>query len=514
MSHSSWEAEPGRPSEDQPRSLRGKRIVICNWRDSAHPQAGGAEQYCEHIAEELAIVAADVTYLTARAKGTARREDRSWGQVIRLGGTLTTYPLVLAWLWIHRRSIDAVIDSQNGIPYFTPLGVGSKVPVALVIHHVHQEQFDHYFPRPLNLVGRFLEKQVSRWVYGPRPICVVSPSTRASVRRQLKFRGPIFIAPNGLHRDAGHSDVSRSEHPTIVSVGRLVSHKRMELLLDALPDVVEAHPGTVVHIVGDGECRADLMDRSRRLGLDSSVRFHGRLTDAERDRLVGQAWLAVNPSSGEGWGLSVIEAAAFGVPTVAFQVPGLEDSVRPGETGWLVESGQALGEITRHALTVLSERTEAERWASRCHVWASAFTWSYTAERLFDVLTSEAERISRRYDERRTTTDSTTVVALPPGVVGERRVLERLRATDQVRMDLAAERVELLLAGADEHDVERALARLGIERHEWYWTRIARYRDHLGWQSKGQFLNHPSVGTVRHSEGGGLDDPIGAELDA
>jgi hypothetical protein len=299
-----------------------------------------------------------------------------------------------------------------------------------------------------------------------------------------------------------------------VSVGRLVSHKRMELLLDALPDVVEAHPGTVVHVVGDGECRADLMDRSRRLGLESNLRFHGRLTDAERDRLVGRAWLAVNPSAGEGWGLSVIEAAAFGVPTVAFQVPGLEDSVRPGETGWLVESGQALGQITRHALTVLSERTEAERWASRCHVWASAFTWSYTAERLFDVLTSEAERISRRYDERRTTTDSTTVVALPPGVVGERRVLERLRATDQVRMDLAAERVELLLAGADEHDVERALARLGIERHQWYWTRIARYRDHLGWQSKELFLNHQSVGTVRPSEGGGLDDPIAAELDA
>ena len=53
------------------------------------------------------------------------------------------------------------------------------------------------------------------------------------------------------------------------------------------------------------------------------------------------ALLQLNTSQGEGWGLCVLEAAALGVPTVAFDVDGLRDAVRDGETGWLVRAGRA-----------------------------------------------------------------------------------------------------------------------------------------------------------------------------
>ena len=483
---------------DNSRPLAGRHIVVCNWRDSVHPRAGGAEQYCENVSAELAALGATVTYLTARPRGAPRQESRPWGRIIRMGGTFTTYFFVLAWLELHRRSIDGVIDSQNGIPAFAPLAVGPRVPVALLIHHVHQEQFDRYFPRPFNLVGRFLEKQVSRWVYGRRPVCVVSPSTRASVRRQLGFKGSIFIAPNGLSRPQVDHGASRSTAPSIVAVGRLVPHKRLDLLLDAMPDVLATAPGTVLHIVGDGECRQPLEERARRLGLAGRVVFHGRLSDAERDRLVAQAWVTVNPSAGEGWGLSVIEAAAFGVPAVAFRVPGLEDSVRPGETGWLVDPGQTLADVISEAIGSLVDPETAERWAGRCQAWASSFTWAYTAERLADVLEGEANWIKRRYDERRSVTDSTTVVVLPTESL-EPPQLAALRTTDQVRMDFDADRVEVLLAGADEHDAVRAMSRLGIQSDDMYGTRIARYRDHLGWQSKWEYARRHRLGVTSRS---------------
>jgi glycosyltransferase involved in cell wall biosynthesis len=492
---------------DPSRPLAGRHIVVCNWRDSVHPRAGGAEQYCESVAEELAALGATVTYLTARPKGAPRQETRSWGRIVRMGGTLTTYFFVLAWLELHRRRIDGVIDSQNGIPAFSPLAVGPKVPVALLIHHVHQDQFDRYFPRPFNLVGKFLEKQVSRWVYGRRPVCVVSPSTRASVRRRLGFKGSIFIAPNGLSRPQVDHGVSRSTSPSVVAVGRLVPHKRLDLLLDALPTVQASCPRTVLHIVGDGECRAALEQQARRLGLTGSVIFHGRTTDHERDRLVAQAWVTVNPSAGEGWGLSVIEAAAFGVPAVAFRVAGLEDSVRPGETGWLVDPGQDLADVVSDALLVLSDSDVAEKWAARCQAWASSFTWAYTAERLADVIEGEAKRIKRRYDERRSVTDSTTVVVLPPETL-DPPLLAELRTTDQVRLDLNADRVEVLLAGADEHDAMRAMGRLGIQAEHMYGTRIARYRDHLGWQSKAVFARWHRHGLARS----GVDMLGGSDL--
>lgn len=494
---------PTPESRETDLPLAGSHVVVCNWRDSSHPLSGGAEQYCEQVAAEMAAQGAKVTYLTSRSRGTRRREPTPWGSFVRMGGTFTTYPLVLLWLLAHRRTVDGVVDSQNGVPYFTPLAIGRQVPVTLLIHHVHQQQFDQYFPWPLNLVGRFLEKQACRYVYGRRPICVVSPSTRASVRRQLRLRGPIHIAPNGLGHPSTPHLSSRAPSPTVVSVGRLVPHKRVEVVLDSLPGVLARHPDTVLHIVGDGECRTELELRSRALGLESNVVFHGRLSDEERDRLVARAWLTVIASAGEGWGLSVIEAAAYGVPAVAFRVPGLEDSVRPGETGWLVEKGQTMADAIGDALDTLANERMAGIWAARCQMWASAFTWAYTAERITSVLMSEARMRDHRYDERRSFTDSTTVVAMPPDAVGP-EVLRRLRGTDQIRMDAASERVELLLSGADEADAELALARLGILPEKTYWARIARYRDHLGWQRREEYVSahlQASGGPASNREG-------------
>ena len=176
-------------SDERARPLASQRYLVCNWRDSTHPRAGGAEVYCEQLARQLSALGAEVTLLTSRPCGTARRERANFGQVIRLGGTFTTYPLVLAWLVWNRRRVDGVIDSENGIPYFTPLAVRRSTPVILLIHHVHQEQFAVYFPPVIRGVARWLERTATAWVYGRHPVCAVSPSTRGAIRRALGVRG-------------------------------------------------------------------------------------------------------------------------------------------------------------------------------------------------------------------------------------------------------------------------------------------------------------------------------------
>lgn len=475
----------GRP-ELGPAQLRHRRIVITNWRDSAHPKSGGAEEFCERVAAELGRLGARVTLLTSRPKGTARRERTSWGEIVRVGGTLSTYPRALLWLAGHRRSIDGIVDSENGIPYFSPVATGRRMPVILLMHHVHQEQFKLYFPGPLSSVGRFLEKHVTAWVYGRRPICAVSPSTRTSIRRELKLGGPIFIAPNGLSRELGQVELRRAQKPRIVCVARMVPHKRVDRLIRALPAVAVKHPGVELHLIGEGESRPGLQQIALELGLGSSVVFHGRLSDADRDEIVCSSWLAVNPSAGEGWGLTIVEAAAFGVPAVAFRVPGLEDSICDGETGWLVDEGDDLASVITQALQTLSDSQTAERWAARCQSWAGSFSWHYAGERIAEYLESERERLRRRFEERRRHSDAASVVTVPSRLAPP-EVICRLRSTDQVRMDASGEWTELLFPGADELDARGALTRLGIEPGETYWVRVARYRDHLGWQRKSDY---------------------------
>ena len=56
------------------------------------------------------------------------------------------YPRILGWLLAHRWSFDAVLDCQNGIPFFTPCVLPRGVPVLCVVHHVHTAQFGLHFP--------------------------------------------------------------------------------------------------------------------------------------------------------------------------------------------------------------------------------------------------------------------------------------------------------------------------------------------------------------------------------
>src|SRR5690606_40093111 len=95
--------------------------------------------------------------------------------------------------------------------------------------------------------------------------------------------------------------------PRVVCVGRLVAHKRVDLLLEAAAELRERWPGLVVDVIGRGPEEAALRAR-----LPEGVTLHGYLPEEEKARLVASAWVHVYASQGEGWGLCVVEAAALG----------------------------------------------------------------------------------------------------------------------------------------------------------------------------------------------------------
>lgn len=458
-----------------PRLDRGAHVVICNWRDSRHPQAGGAELYCERVAHQLRRRGSRVTMLTSRPPGAARTEETGFGRTVRGGGTFTVYLFALCWLLWNRRTVDAVIDSQNGIPFFSPLVVRRSTPVTLLIHHVHQHQFTLYFRWPLSRVGQWLEKTASRWVYGRRAVCVVSPSSRTEVRRQLSFRGQIFVAACGQDRSIG-GDRVRSARPRIVVVGRLVEHKRFELLVRAMPAVLAQCPDTELHLVGDGAQLTELRQLAAATEVADVVHFYGRISDEGRDRLLSGAWITVGCSVGEGWGLSMVEAAAAGVPAVGLRVPGLQDSIIDGRTGWLVESAEDLAPAITDALHRLADPTVAATMEHQCRAWAGRFTWEATANRLFAVLSGELGRLRGGAGGPARASDAATLVELPlSGLLGAD--LTMLPGTDQI--DFGGDSVRVLMLGVDEHDAIARLNESGVEGP--VTARPARPSELLGW---------------------------------
>lgn len=435
--------------------LRGKHIAVLNWRDVEHPQSGGAELYMHNIARRWVAAGARVTWFTARPDGQPAHTAIDGVDIVRTGGALTVYPRVAWRLLREKASFDAVVDCQNGIPFFAPLFAGEDTPVVQVVHHVHQDQFGNYFSAPMAAVGRFLEGPVSRRVYGRRLTVAVSPSTRTELRRRLKLRGPIAIVPNGTA--APTVDIGpRDPDPTIAVVSRLVPHKRLDLLLSALNSVAHQIPRLRVDVVGGGSELPALRDLARHHGLDGIVTFHGRQPDRVRDEVLSRAWLTVSASVGEGWGCSIIEAAGQGLPCVALEVPGVRDSVLDGRTGWLVRDAADLPGALASALKTLSNARVANAFADRCRTWASCFTWDRSAALLAGALVQEAGH-TRRNDRRAARSDIASVVRCRPG-----QMSGSPRVTDEMITDADGTTI-LLLGGCDDFDAVKVVTRLGLE---------------------------------------------------
>lgn len=377
-----------------PRLLEGRRAVVVNWRDPWHRLAGGSERYAWELATGLRDAGARVEFWTARDRGQVARESRDGVDVRRRGGQYAFYVGVWARLVgerVRRRRADVVVDMDCGIPSFTPPLVRRGTPVVLVVHHVHQDQFRTAMRRPLSDLGRFLERRLMPVVYRDVPTVAVSESTVAEMREQLGWRGDVRVIHNGTDRADPSEEAPAAARPTgtgprerVVVLGRVVDHKRVDLVVRAFARLRERRAGVTLDVVGTGPALPAVTSAVEELGLGDSVRLHGFLPEEEKARVLDAARVHVCASDAEGWGQVVLEAAAHGVPTLGRDVPGVRDSVRDGRTGWLVpeppdriadELVQALVTGLEDALEHLSSPSVRARVAEDCREWASGFGW-------------------------------------------------------------------------------------------------------------------------------------------
>jgi glycosyltransferase involved in cell wall biosynthesis len=436
-----------------PRSdLSGLRIAIANWRDPWHPQAGGAERYAWEIARGFTARGARVDFLTARAPGQARRDCREQIAITRMGGRFTVYPLVLGWLLAHRRSFDAVLDCQNGIPFFTPCVLPGRVPVLCVMHHVHTAQFGVHFPRWMASAGRVLEGPVARLAYRRHACVAVSPSTVTAMRERLRWTGDIYLIPNGAPV-AGHPPAAAGQgRGSLAWVGRLAAHKRAELILPIAERLKGS--GVTIDVVGRGPAAQSLADAVAARGLSGTIRLHGYLPEAGKQAIVAGSLLHLNTSQGEGWGLCVLEAAALGVPTVAYDVDGLRDAVLDGKTGWLVRAGELIEDVTERAVRELADPARRAAIAAACREWASRLGWERSAERMAALVSASIQNGTSRARRGGAWIASHDGQPDPRGGLAEGPVLDLLvrHAPDGLALRPATPLERLLGHGAGEAD--------------------------------------------------------------
>jgi len=360
-------------------------IVVLNWRDTTNPEGGGSEVYVERLARCWAEMGHRVTLVCAAHSQAPTMEDREGVRIIRVGSKLTVYSQARRLL---RRgvlgSIDVVVDTQNGVPFFAAWACDA--PVVVLVHHVHREQWPVVFDPVRSKVGWLIESRLAPRAFRGRPYVAVSEATRSELVQLGVSQADITLVHNGT--DAlPDSGLPRDQAPRVLVLGRLVPHKRVEHVIVAASRMRSRHPGLRVAVVGDGWWAGELRETARRHGVDHMIEFLGHVDDEEKSRQVDRAWVLALPSLKEGWGLVVMEAASRGVPAIAYaDAGGVRESIIDGVTGVLVEGGQEEFITSLSALIADSPRRMMMGEKSRQR--AGQFAWETSARAFAKVLES------------------------------------------------------------------------------------------------------------------------------
>jgi glycosyltransferase involved in cell wall biosynthesis len=378
------------PSASTSRVTEGRaNIAICNWRDLRHPEGGGSELYVERVAKGLAAAGNRVTLLSAAVAGQPRDEVRDGVHYRRRGGRHTVY-LQAAWALVSRRvRPDVVLDVQNGVPFLST--VVTRRPVVALIHHVHREQWPVLFSPRAARLGWWVESRLGPFLYRRSRYVVVSDATRQDLGRLLADTGRITVAHNGTPEPVV-TGAPTSPTPRVVVLGRLVPHKRADIVLRAAATLIERHPDLIVDVVGQGYAEQDLRAEALRLGLGDRVVFHGFVDERTKCDLLAAAWVNAVPSLKEGWALAVVEAGLQGTPSLAFAgAGGLDESILDGVSGVLVHGGEA--EFTETLSALLSDAGYRRELAAGAHRHAMTFSWDDTIRAVAGVLDASLEGV-------------------------------------------------------------------------------------------------------------------------
>ncbi len=300
---------------------------------------------------------------------------------MRRGGKYSQYLRVAAYLLTRSKEYDVVIDDINGVPFFS--SIFSRVPVIAVIHHiVGWPIFRKELAFPLSVVGYLGERSIP-FFYSRCPFVTVSDSSKMELVDFGVKEGAISVIQNAIDFSCD-AEYERSPIPRIIYFGRIKDYKRVDHVIKAFSNVRAKVPGAELIIAGRGDF-APLGNLVAQLGLEGSVHFQGEVDDEEKKRLLSSSWVFVTASMKEGWGISVIEANACGTPAVAYDVPGLRDSIRDGQTGALSRE-EGIEDLSRNLLAIINDEALRERMSRQAREWAAGFSWEKSADEFEHII--------------------------------------------------------------------------------------------------------------------------------
>ncbi len=370
-------------------------ILILNWRDPEHPNAGGAEQVTLEHAKGWIKGGHNVWWFSSTFQEAKTNEFIDGVNIIRSGRQVFGVHIkaCLWYLFKKHPKFDLVIDQFHGIPFFTPLYMRTKK--LAFIHEVAKEVWNlNPWPKPFHIIpaifGTLLEPFVFKILYKNIPFMTVSESTRDDLKKwginniKVIHNGVLLHLPNPLPK--------KEKVPTALFLGAISPDKGIFDAIKTFAEIVKMDAVWQFWIVGKGtkEIIDDLQNLAREMQIDKQITFWGFVDEKKKFELLSRANILINPSIREGWCLVNIEASASGTPVVGYNSAGLRDSIKNGRTGTLVES-RNYKKLAEEAISLMNDKKRYNEYSHNSIAWSKSFRWEKSITKSLDLI----ERVVR-----------------------------------------------------------------------------------------------------------------------
>jgi glycosyltransferase involved in cell wall biosynthesis len=209
----------------------------------------------------------------------------------------------------------------------------------------------------------------------------VSESTRLDLE-ELGFK-KVFLVPNGLNVTPLANVKEKEDNPTVVFIGRLRKAKLPDHALQAFSIIKSEIDDAKMWIIGDGYFRKKLESFKMK-----DVTFYGHISNEEKYELLSRAHIILVPAVREGWGQIVTEANAMGTPAIGYDVPGLRDSIRHGETGITIIEKTPTA-MAQQAISLIRDSDRLSEYSKKGLDFSRQFSWDDTANLFENIINSQ-----------------------------------------------------------------------------------------------------------------------------
>ena len=374
-------------------SNEGKVLFVTN---DFGPRAGGIETFIIGLIERRAF-ASTIVYTSAQAN--SQEYDQMWEKKYGVKVIRDSSRILLPTPRVARR-ISALIKAEG----ISVAAFGAAAPLGLLAHsmkrsgivrivaltHGHEVWWAKVFP--FNLLLRRIGTGVDSLTYlGEYTRHMISrPLTQSAKSAMIKIAPGIdtdhFSPKNSANL---RQSLQLSQKKVIGCVARLVHRKGQDKLIDAMPSILESISNAHLLIVGQGPYQSKLVKRVKKLGLEESVTFVGRINYEKLPEYICAGDLFAMPSRSrfgglevEGLGIAYLEASACGLPVIAGSSGGAPDAVVDGKSG-VVVNGTDITAIAKTVIKFLRDPEGSrqmgqfgrnwvvEKW--RWEIWSQAF---------------------------------------------------------------------------------------------------------------------------------------------